>query len=202
MGGAADDHGDGTHFAAASATEGGDGMDRSPRSGRGGDEPNDTPGQPGQPVRGEEPDGSRLPVGRYLMEVLYGIGGVIVLLGWLLTRLASHQTGASFTSHIAQPYVVVGVAIFGIRALIREQLRWCRNCRRYRALEWTGERVLRRRPFRQVRIVHTETFNPRGERISTARQRSTQRAVREWIAVERSCRYCGDVRLFREMRDK
>jgi hypothetical protein len=175
-------------------------MDKSPR--RGGDGPTDTPSQPGHPVRGVEPDESGVPVGRYLVEILYGIGGVIVLLGWLLTRLASHATSTGFTSHIAQPYVLLGVAIFGIRALVREQLRWCRNCRRYRALEWTGERVLRRRPFRQVRIVHTETFNPRGERISTARQRHTQRAVREWVAIERTCRYCGDLRLFREWRDR
>jgi hypothetical protein len=177
-------------------------MGRSPRLGRGRDEPNDTPSQAGQPVRGVEQDESGVPIGRYLVEVLYVLGGVIVVLGWLVTRLGSHATSTGFTTHIAQPYILVGVGIFGIRALIREQLRWCRNCRRYHALEWTGERVLRRRPFRQIRIVHTETFNPRGERISTARQRHTQRAIREWIAVERTCRYCGYQRLFRDWRDK
>lgn len=173
-------------------------MYKSPRPDRGAGS-NDTPGQPGQ---GKEPDQSNAPLRRYLVEILYAVGGVAVLLVWLATRLASGSAGATFTSHVAQPYVVLGVAIFGVRALIREQLRWCRNCRRYKALEWKGERVLRRRPFRQTRIVHTETFNPRGERISTSRQRSTSRAVRETVAVERACRYCGDVRLFREMRDK
>jgi hypothetical protein len=174
-------------------------MYNTPRPDRGGAGSDDTPGQP---PHGEEPERSSAPLGHYLLEILYGIGGVAVLLIWLATRLASEPANATFTSHIAQPYIVLGVAVFGIRALVREQLRWCRNCRRYRALEWRGERVLRRRPFRQTRIVHTETFNPRGERISTSRQRSTQRAVREWIAIERACRYCGDVRLFREMRDK
>ena len=167
-------------------------MYKSPRPDRGAGS-NDTPGQPGQ---GEQPDQSNAPLRRYLVEILYAVGGVAVLLVWLATRLASGSAGATFTSHVAQPYVVLGVAIFGVRALIREQLRWCRNCRHYKALEWKGERVLRRRPFRQTRIVHTETFNPRGERISTSR------AVRETVAVERACRYCGDVRLFREMRDK
>jgi hypothetical protein len=174
-------------------------MHNRPRLDRRDTQSNDTPGQPGQ---SEEPGRDDGPLRRYLAETIYGIGGAAVFLIWLVTRLASEPVSATFATYVAQPYVVIGVALFGGRALVREQLRWCRSCHRYKALEWKGERVLRRRPFRQTRTIHTETFNPRGEKISTSRQRSTSRAVRETVAVERACRYCGAVRLFREMRDR
>jgi hypothetical protein len=142
------------------------------------------------------------PVRRRRLELAYATGLVAVLLAWLITRAVSPPAAADFAAGIGQPYLLLGVVLFGGRALIRQRYRWCRSCGRWNALEWKGERVLRRRPFMQTRRAFTETFNVRGEKISTSRQRTTVRAVRETVDVERACRYCGAVRTVRETRDR
>src|SRR6266511_4196080 len=115
---------------------------------------------------------------------------------------AAYVAGATFGTHVGQPYVLLGILVFGGRAVVRERLRWCRNCRRWHAMEWKGERVLHRRPFMQTRKTFTESFNVHGQKIGTSRQRSTSRAVRETVDVEQVCRYCGALRTVRETRDR
>jgi hypothetical protein len=134
----------------------------------------------GAPVPAARPDQPAQQLRRYRLEVAF----------------------ATFSTHVGQPYVLLGILVFGGRALARERLRWCRGCRRWNAMEWKGERVLHRRPIMQTRRTFTETFNVRGEKISTSRQRSTSRAVRETVDVEQVCRYCGAVRTLRETRDR
>jgi hypothetical protein len=139
---------------------------------------------------------------RYRLEVAYATGAVAVAIAWLVTRMVSESAGTTFSSHVGQPYVALGLLVFGGRALARSRLRWCRVCRRWQALEWKGERVLHRRPIMQTRKTFTESFNIRGEKIGTTRQHSTSRAVRERIEVEQVCRYCGALRTVRETRDR
>jgi hypothetical protein len=142
------------------------------------------------------------PLRRHRLELAYATGLVAVTLAWLITRTVSPPAGADFGADIGQPYLFLGALLFGGRALIRQRYRWCRSCRRWNALEWKGERVLHRRPFMQTRKTFTETFNVRGQKISTSRQRTTFRAVRETVDVEQTCRYCGAVRTVRETRDR
>src|SRR6266496_522853 len=151
--------------------------------------------EPDQPAPAEQPH-------RHRLEIAYLTGAVAVVIAWVVTRLLSDTAGATFASHIGQPYVLIGIVVFGGRALARERLRWCRGCRRWNAMEWKGERVLHRRPFMQTRKTFTETFNVRGEKVGTSRQHSTSRTVRETVAVEQVCRYCGAVRTLRETRDR
>jgi len=158
----------------------------------------------GAPVPAEEPDQpatARQPR-RYLPEVAYATGAAAVVIAWLLTRAVSQPAGTTFVTHVGQPYLLLGILVFGGRALARERMRWCRACRRWNAMEWKGERVLHRRPFMHTRKVFTETFNVRGEKIGTTRQHSTSRAVRETVALEQVCRYCGAMRTVRETRDR
>jgi hypothetical protein len=158
----------------------------------------------GASAQAEEPD-QHATAGqppRHRLEVAYATGAAAIGIAWLVTRMLSETAGATFGTHVGKPYVLVGILLFGGRALIRERLCWCRSCRRWNALEWKGERVLHRRPFMQTRRSFTETFNVRGQKISTSRQRSTARAVRETVDVEQVCRYCGALRTVREKRDK
>ncbi len=165
-------------------------MFESLRPRRGAPEPPDVPDQPRQERR------------RSWLLVGYLTGAAAACLAWLVTRLLSEPAAGGFASHVVQPYVLLGIAVFGGRALLRERLRWCRSCGRWRAMEWKGERVLHRRPIVQQRKVFTETYNARGERVGTSRQHSTSRGVRETVAVDRVCRYCGARRTVRETRDK
>lgn len=167
-------------------------MFESLRPHRGASEPAE---EPDQHATAEQPH-------RYRLEVAYATGAAAIGIAWLVTRILSETAGATFGTHVGQPYVLIGILLFGGRALIRERLRWCRSCRRWNALEWKGERVLRRRPFMQTRKTFTESFNVRGEKIGTSRQRSTSRAVRETVDVEQVCRYCGALRTVRETREK
>jgi hypothetical protein len=139
---------------------------------------------------------------RYRLELAYVTGAVAVLIVWLITRVVSQSAGASFGTHVGQPYVLLGILVFGGRAVVRERLCWCRVCRRWNALEWKGERVLHRRPMRQTRRSYTVSFNVHGQKTGTSRQRSTSRVVRETIDLERVCRYCGAVRTVRDTRDR
>ena len=152
-------------------------------------------GEPDRPAPAQQPR-------RHLLEVAYATGAVAVVIAWLVTSALSGPAGATFGTHVGQPYILLGILVFGGRALARERLRWCRACRRWQAMEWKGERVLHRRPFMQTRKTFTETFNPRGEKIATSRQRSTSRAVRETVDLEQVCRYCGAIRTVRETRDR
>jgi len=139
---------------------------------------------------------------RHRLEAAYVAGAIAVVLAWLITRAVSGSAGSTFGTHVGQPYLLLGILVFGGRALVRERLRWCRNCRRWHAMEWKGERVLHRRPFMQTRKTFTESFNVHGQKIGTSRQRSTSRAVRETVDVEQVCRYCGALRTVRETRDR
>ena len=156
----------------------------------------------GAPVPAARPDQPAQQLRRYRLEVAFATGAAAVAIAWLVTRMVSESAGATFSTHVGQPYVLLGILVFGGRALARERLRWCRGCRRWNAMEWKGERVLHRRPIMQTRRTFTETFNVRGEKISTSRQRSTSRAVRETVDVEQVCRYCGAVRTLSETRDR
>jgi hypothetical protein len=158
----------------------------------------------GAPVPAKEPDqgAPAQQSGRHRLDLAYVTGAVAVLIAWLITRMVSQSAGTTFGTHVGEPYVLLGIVVFGGRALARERLRWCRACRRWNALEWKGERILHRRPFMQTRKTFTETFNIRGQKIGTSRQRSTSRAVRETVDVERVCRYCGALRTVRETRDR
>jgi hypothetical protein len=169
-------------------------MFESLRPRRGTSVPAEEPDQPA-PALAQQPR-------RHLLEVAYATGAAAGVIAWLVIRTVSEPAGATFGTYVGQPYILLGILVFGGRALARERLRWCRVCRRWSAMEWKGERVLHRRPFMQTRKTFTETFNVRGEKISTSRQRSTSRAVRETVDVEQVCRYCGAVRTFRETRDR
>src|SRR6266498_3839477 len=81
---------------------------------------------------------------RHRFEAAYVAGAIAVVLAWLITRAVSGSAGATFGTHVGQPYVLLGILVFGGRAVVRERLRWCRNCRRWHAMEWKGERVLHR----------------------------------------------------------
>ncbi len=155
----------------------------------------------GDPPPADAPDQPRRRRHPWLL-LGYLSGAAAVCLAWLLTRLLSPPAAAGLTSHVLQPYLLLGMAVFGGRALLRERLRWCRSCSRWRAMEWKGERVLHRRPVTQQRKTFTETYNARGERVGTTRQHTTARAVRETVAVDRVCRYCGARRTLRETRDR
>jgi hypothetical protein len=157
---------------------------------RGATAPGDAPEQPGERRR------------RPWLLPAYLTGGAAVCLAWLVTRLLSEDAAADFGSHVVQPYVLMGVLVFFGRAMVRDRLRWCRSCNRWRAMEWKGERVLHRRPIMQQRKTFTETYNARGERVGSSRQHSTSRGVRETVAVDQVCRYCGARRSIRETRDK
>jgi hypothetical protein len=148
-----------------------------------------------QPASAERPR-------RYVLESAYLTGAVAMLIAWLIARSGSASAGIAFAINIGQPFLILGVLLFGGRAVIRQRYRWCRACRRWNAMEWKGERVLHRRPIMQTRRTFTETFSPRGERISTSKQRTTVRAVRETVDVEQVCRYCGAVRAVRETRER
>ena len=139
---------------------------------------------------------------RYGLEAAYATGAVAVVIAWLVTRMVSEPAAATFSSHVGQPYVFLGIVLFGGRALARDRLRWCRACRRWNAMEWKGERVLHRRPIMQTRKTFTETFNLQGQKTGSARQHSTSRAVRETVEVEQVCRYCGNLRTVRETRER
>jgi hypothetical protein len=159
---------------------------------RGASAPTEEPDQPAPAQR----------LRRHRLELAYLTGAVAVALAWLITRAVSTPAGASFAVDVGQPYLMLGILVFGGRAVVRQRYRWCRSCRRWNAMEWRDERVLHRRPFMQTRKTFTETFNVRGEKISTSRQRTTARAVRETVDVEQACRYCGAVRTVRETRDR
>lgn len=158
----------------------------------------------GASVPAEEPDRPAAveQLRRYRLELAYLAGAVAVVLAWLITRAASPPAGSAFAAGVAQPYLVLGILAFGGRALARQRYRWCRSCRRWNAMEWKGERVLYRRPFTQTRRTFTETFNVHGQKISTSRQRTTARAVRETVDLDQVCRYCGAVRTVRETRER
>ena len=158
----------------------------------------------GASVPAEEPDQpeSAQQLRRHRLELAYLTGAVAVILAWLITRMVSQRAGATFGANVGQPYSILGVLVFGGRAVARQRYRWCRACRRWNAMEWKGERVLHRRPFMQTKKTFTETFNVRGQKTGTSRQHSTSRAVRETVDVEQICRYCGAVRTVRETRDR
>jgi hypothetical protein len=139
---------------------------------------------------------------RYLLELTFAVGAVVAAIAWLLARAVSEPAGATFASQVVQPFVLLGLTVFGVRALARQWLRWCRSCRRWKAMEWRGERVLHRRPVLQTRRTFTESFNVRGQKTGTSRQRSTMRAVRETVNIDRVCRYCGATRSVRETRER
>lgn len=167
-------------------------MFESLRPHRGASEPTEEPDQPA-PVQQAR---------RYRLELAYAAGAVVVAIAWIVTHAVSGPAGATFGSHVAQPFILLGLLFFGGRAMARERLRWCRSCRRWKAMEWKGERVLHRRPFMLTRKTFTETFNVRGQKTGTSRQRTTSRAVRETVDVEQVCRYCGALRTVRETRDR
>jgi hypothetical protein len=149
----------------------------------------------GRPAPAERPR-------RYRLEIAYLTGAVAVLIAWLIARSVPGSAGTTFGIKIGQPYLILGILLFGGRAVIRQRYRWCRVCRRWNAMEWRNERILYRRPFTQTKRTFTETFSPRGEKISTSKQRTTARAVRETVDVEQVCRYCGAVRTVRETRER
>lgn len=159
---------------------------------RGASQPAD---EPDRPTATEPPR-------RYLLELAFGAGAVVLAIAWLLARAISASAGGSVVSHIVEPFVALGLVVFGGRAVARQRLRWCRSCRRWRAMEWKGERVLHRRPYIQTRKAFTETYNIRGQKTGTSRQRTTARVVRETVDIEQVCRYCGALRLLRETRDR
>jgi hypothetical protein len=165
-------------------------MFESPR--RGASQPNEEADQPA-PVQQAR---------RYLLELLFAVGAVVIAIAWLATRAVSGPAGATFGGRVVQPFIVLGLLVFGGRAMARQRLRWCRSCRRWQAMEWKGERVLHRRPFMQTRKTFTESFNVRGQKTGTSRQRTTARAVRETVDIEQVCRYCGAMRSVRETRDR
>ncbi|HEX8860171.1 MAG TPA: hypothetical protein VGC06_13975 [Actinomycetes bacterium] len=167
-------------------------MFESLRPQRGASQPTEEPGQPAPAHR----------TPRYLLELAFAVGAVVIAIAWLLMRAVSEPAGASFASHVVQPFVLLGLVVFAARALLRQRLRWCRSCRRWKAMEWRGERVLHRRPVTQTRRTFTESYNVRGQKTGTSRQRTTLRAVRETVDVDQVCRHCGATRSVRETRER
>lgn len=167
-------------------------MFESLRPRRGASQPTDEPDRPT----------STRPQRRYLLELAFAAGAAVLAIAWLLARAISAPAGDTVASHLVQPFVALGLVVFGGRAVARQRLRWCRSCRRWKAMEWKGERILHRRPYIQTRKAFTESFNIRGQRTGTSRQRTTARAVRETVDIEQVCRYCGAMRLVRETRDR
>ena len=167
-------------------------MFESLRPQRGASQPTEEPGQPA-PAHWTS---------RYLLELTFAVGAVVIAIAWLLLRAVSEPAGASFASHVVQPFLLLGLVVFAVRALVRQRLRWCRSCRHWKAMEWRGERVLHRRPVTQTRRSFTESYNLRGQKTGTSRQRTTMRAVRETVEVDQVCRYCGATRSVRETRER
>jgi hypothetical protein len=167
-------------------------MFESLRPRRGASQPTKEPGQPTPAPR----------TPRHLLELTFAAGAVVAAIAWLLAHAVSAPAGATFARQVVQPFVLLGLVVFAVRALVRQQLRWCRSCRRWRAMEWRGERVLHRRPVLQTRRTFTESFNVRGQKTGTSRQRTTVRAVRETVDIDQVCRYCGATRSIRETRER
>src|SRR5919199_26960 len=103
-----------------------EGMFESLRPQRGASQPTEEPGQPA-PTHWTP---------RYLLELTFAVGAVVIAIAWLLVRAVSEPAGASFVSHVVQPFVLLGLVVFAARALVRQRLRWCRSCRRWKAMEW------------------------------------------------------------------
>src|SRR6266498_6034012 len=75
----------------------------------------------GAPVPAARPDQPAQQLRRYRLEVAFATGAAAVAIAWLVTRMVSESAGATFSTHVGQPYVLLGILVFGGRALARER---------------------------------------------------------------------------------